>query len=213
MARVLEQSRLRWPSSLLLRGLGIAVALLLLWIVGLVWFSSLLPNDVEAPERRTDAIVVLTGGAGRLNQGFALLAEQKAEKLFISGVYRGVEVEKLLELSQQSPEELECCVVLGYQADDTRGNALETALWLRREGYQSIRLVTASYHMPRSLLEFRRAMPEIEIISHAVQSENFHREDWWRWPGSALLLAHEYSKYLVARLRGPADQPEVTGAS
>ena len=80
MARALEQGGLRWRSALLLRGLGLALALLALWLGGLIWFSGLLPNDVEAPDRRTDAIVVLTGGSGRLNQGFALLAEQKAEK-------------------------------------------------------------------------------------------------------------------------------------
>ncbi len=213
MARALEHSGLRWRGGLLLPLLAGVLALLLLWLGGLVWFSSLLPQDVEAPGRRTDAIVVLTGGSGRLNQGFELLAAKQADKLFISGVYRGVEVERLLALSQGSPEELDCCIVLGYQADDTRGNAAESAQWLRAQGYGSIRLVTASYHMPRSLLEFRRTMPEIEILSHAVQSENFRREDWWRWPGSALLLAQEYSKYLVALLRGPAARPAAQAAN
>ena len=200
---------------LLLRLLGVGVFAGALWLVGLLWFATLLPEDVEDESRRTDAIVVLTGGSGRLHQGFELLASQHADKLFISGVYRGVDVEELLIISQQSPEELQCCVVLGYEADDTRGNARETALWLREQGFDSIRLVTASYHMPRSLLEFRRAMPAIEIVPHPILSANFHQRDWWRWPGSASLIAKEYNKYLVALIVGglPRAQRSQAGPS
>ena len=175
--------------------------LLIAWLVGLLWFASSLPRRTGDSESRTDAIVVLTGGAGRLRQGLELLAQQKAQKLFVSGVYRGVDVEELLIISQQSPEELQCCVILGYEADNTEGNAIETANWMREQGFTSLRLVTASYHMPRSLLEFRRAMPEMTIIPHPIMSKNFHQNDWWLWPGSTFLLASEYSKYLLAVLR------------
>ncbi|MGF1609405.1 MAG: YdcF family protein [Kiloniellales bacterium] len=193
-----DSARRRRLFVLLLLLLGL---LLLAWLAGLLWFATSLPRKASDAERHTDAIVVLTGGAGRLRQGLELLAEQKADKLFVSGVYRGVEVEELLIISQQSPEELQCCVVLGYEADNTRGNAIETATWMREQGFTSLRLVTATYHMPRSLLEFHRAMPEIEIVPHPIMSRNFRQDDWWRWPGSALLLATEYSKYLLARLR------------
>jgi uncharacterized SAM-binding protein YcdF (DUF218 family) len=52
--------------------------------------------------------------------------------------------------------------------------------------------------MPRSLLQFRRAMPDLDIVPNPVFSENFRQGDWWRWPGSASLIVTEYSKYLVA---------------
>jgi uncharacterized SAM-binding protein YcdF (DUF218 family) len=146
----------------------------------------------------------LTGGSGRLRQGLQLLADKQARKLFVSGVYRGVDVAALLQVSQHSPEELECCVFIGYEADDTRGNAAETAAWIRDQKFLSLRLVTATYHMPRSLLEFRRAMPTVEIIAHPVFPETFKRADWWLWPGSASLVISEYVKYLIAALRGPA---------
>ena len=55
--------------------------------------------------------------------------------------------------------------------------------------------------MPRSLLEFRRTMPEIEILPHPVFPAHVKQEDWWRWPGSTNLLVSEYSKYLIARFR------------
>jgi uncharacterized SAM-binding protein YcdF (DUF218 family) len=185
----------------LIRLVAILAAVLVLWAGGLVWFAASLPTTVVDPGRRTDAIVVLTGGTGRLRQGFELLARDRAQELFVSGVGRGVKVSELLLIDQIAPPELACCVVLGYKADDTHGNALETAAWMRKQGFTSLRLVTATYHMPRSLLEFRAAMPHIEILPHPVFSRNFRQSDWWHWPGSTALLAKEYNKYLLAWVR------------
>jgi uncharacterized SAM-binding protein YcdF (DUF218 family) len=140
----------------------------------------------------------LTGGSLRLEQGLALLADRRAKKLFVSGVHRGVDVRELLRLSRQAPEELDCCIALGYEADDTAGNAVETAVWIDSEGYRSLRLVTAGYHMPRSLLEFRAAMPGVEIVPHPVFPGQVKIEAWWRWPGTAALIASEYNKFLIA---------------
>ncbi len=173
--------------------------------IGLLWFATLMPTQVGDGERQTDAIVVLTGGSDRLGVALDLLSAKKARKLFVSGVYHGVDVRQLLDLSQHSPEDLSCCVVLGYEADNTRGNAVETAAWMKEQGFTSLRLVTATYHMPRSMLEFRRLMPDTEIVPHPVFPEHFKSDDWWRWPGSSSLLITEYSKYLVALVRGIFD--------
>lgn len=191
-------------------GLGLLAAVLglalIAWMAGLVWFAGAMPEEVEDDDSATDAIVVLTGGSERLSAGFRLLAAQKARKLFVSGVYHGVEVAELLSLSRQTPDEVECCIVLGYSADNTVGNALETAEWMAREGFSSLRLVTAQYHMRRSLLEFDSAMPGVRVIPHPVFPESVKAE-WWRWPGTASLIATEYNKYLVARLRHMMDPP------
>ena len=178
----------------------IFLLLLALWLGGLFWFAGQIPRTVGDATSKTDAIVVLTGGSDRLGQGLALLTEGRADKLFVSGVYRGIEVRELLDLVQDSPSDLECCVALGYEADNTRGNALETADWIKAQNFESLRLVTASYHMPRSLLEFRRVMPKIAIVPHPVFPETYHQEDWWHWPGSTRLLLSEYNKYLFALL-------------
>lgn len=179
---------------------------LLLWALGIPWFAGLLPRSAADDGRTTDAIVVLTGGSDRLAVALDLLSADRARKLFVSGVYRGVDVRQLLDLSQHSPEDLSCCVVLGYEADNTRGNADETAAWMKAEGFTSLRLVTATYHMPRSLLEFRRTMPRVEIVPHPVFTDAFKRDDWWLWPGSSSLLISEYTKYLVALARSPFDR-------
>ena len=189
---------LRWLRG----GLAVGLAVALVWGCGLLWFATLLPTQVADPESRTDAIVVLTGGSDRLNAALDLLAAQKADKLFVSGVYRGVDVRQLLDLFQQAPQDLSCCVFLGYEADNTEGNATETAEWIAAQGARSLRLVTANYHMPRSLLEFRRQMPTVQIVPHPVFPEPFRHDDWWLWPGSSWLLVSEYSKFLVAVVRG-----------
>jgi len=187
------------------RLLVVLAALLLAYFIGFLWFTTLMPVQAEADERATDAIVVLTGGSGRLGVALDLLSAERGRKLFVSGVYRGVDVRQLLDLSQHAPEDLSCCVVLGYEADNTRGNAIETAAWMREQDYSSLRLVTATYHMPRSLLEFRRLMPQVEIIPHPVFTDSFKSDEWWMWPGSSSLLISEYSKYLVALARGLVD--------
>ena len=173
-----------------------------LWLAGLIWFASEIPHAPAEPTTATDAIVVLTGGAGRLGAGLELLRAGRAKKLFVSGVYRGVDVAEILRVSQQAPEALACCIAIGHSAVDTAGNARETARWMADEGFASLRLVTADYHMPRSLAEFRRAMPDVTLIAHPVSSENVHVDAWWRWPGTASLIASEYTKHLVSSVIG-----------
>lgn len=181
---------------------ALAVAVLaMLWLVGLVWFATSLPDLVDDPDSPTDAIVVLTGGSERLSTGIELLRHKRAHKLFVSGVYRGVEVAELLKLSRQKPEEVECCIVLGHAAESTEGNAVETAAWMGREHFSSLRLVTGSYHMRRSLLEFESAMPGVRLVPHPVFPTQVKQDEWWRWPGTAHLIATEYMKYLVALTR------------
>lgn len=173
----------------------------MVWAAGLYIFASMIPESEAVSKEKTDAVVVLTGGAGRVNEGLSLLENGMAKKLFISGVYRGVDVQALLKLAKVAPGNLECCIALGYAADSTRGNASETMEWLAQEGFRSIRLVTASYHMPRSLLEFRQELPrDVKIVAHPVFPAGFYSGNWWRWRGSARLAISEYHKYILARL-------------
>jgi len=172
-----------------------------LWGGGFLIFLGTIPDAPAQSSMATDAVVVLTGGSLRLEAGLSLLAQGRAGKLFVSGVHRGVDVKELLRISRRSPESLDCCIALGYTADNTRGNARETAAWMTRERFRSLRLVTASYHMPRSLQEFRAVMPDIAIVPHPVFPAHVRLGDWWRWPGTAALLADEYNKLLFAWAR------------
>jgi uncharacterized SAM-binding protein YcdF (DUF218 family) len=185
------------------------VALLIL--IGLGRFAMPPPTEHEAAS--TDAIVVLTGGSLRLQSGIDLLREGKGRTLFVSGVDQRVSMNELLrQTGEAAPHWLGCCIVLGHQADNTAGNALETAQWMRHQGYHSLRLVTSWYHMPRSLLEFKRAMPDLEIIPHPVFSEQVRQQNWWAWRGTAALLIGEYGKYLVAVFLPFVDRPSFAGS-
>lgn len=161
--------------------------------------SALVP---ESPTERTDAIIVLTGGSNRLSEGFQILLDDKADRLFVSGVHRDVAVADLLAREGIDPGIWVDRVAIGQVALDTAGNAEETALWLNAEGMRSLRLVTSNYHMPRSLLEFRRALPDHRIISHPVVPEGIALGNWWRDPESATLLVREYVKYLYVATVG-----------
>ncbi len=171
------------------------------WAAGFVFFVRAVSIIADPANAETQAIVVLTGGSLRLEAGLSLLRAGEGKKLFVSGVHRGVDVAELLRVSRQSPKALDCCIVLGYAADNTRGNARETAQWMKGEKYTSMRLVTANYHMPRSLLEFRTAMPYVAIVPHPVFPSHVKLDAWWTWPGTAALLASEYNKYLLAWTR------------
>ncbi len=189
-------------------GVIFLIGLVAILIAGLLVFVSKVPRQLETPQRQTDAIVVLTGGSERLAAGFALLSQGQAEKLFISGVGRGTSREAI-RTRAGAAERFECCVVIGRDALNTEGNAAETAAWLEAQGYDSLRVVTAGYHMPRSLLEMRRAMPGITLVPHPVFPRHVKIESWWRSPGTASLLVTEAGKYWAARLRtwvspGPA---------
>ena len=145
-----------------------------------------------------DAIVVLTGGSGRLEKGLSLLRYGKGKKLLVSGVYQGVDVRNLMNLSRGDSENLLCCIELGYSANSTHGNALETKDWVEKEKYTSVRLVTANYHMPRSIMEFNNVMPETQIIPTPVFPKQFKLKNWWLWPGSATLILTEYAKFILS---------------
>jgi uncharacterized SAM-binding protein YcdF (DUF218 family) len=185
------------------------IILALAWTGGLIGFAADMSRMTVQDDDPVDAIVVLTGGSERLEAGLDLLARQKGKKLFVSGVYRGVEVSALLKLSRQSPDAVECCIKLGYTADNTQGNAAETAAWMKSEGLHSLLLVTANYHMRRSLAEFRAALPGHLILPHPVAPERVKAEEWWRWPGTLSLIASEYTKYVVAETRLFLEKGEV----
>jgi uncharacterized SAM-binding protein YcdF (DUF218 family) len=170
------------------------------WIFGLVKFHGVIPIADETNKAQTQAIVVLTGGSGRLDEGLRLLAKDPKLLLFVSGVYEGNEVRHLLKLSKQRPSVLEARIAIG-NAINTHENSLETATWVLKNKIQSLRLVTAAYHMPRSLLEFENVLPNTLIIAHPVFPKHVKQERWWVYPGTASIVIGEYNKFLLVWMR------------
>jgi uncharacterized SAM-binding protein YcdF (DUF218 family) len=182
---------LKWTFSFVVL-LGVA------WALGLVVFATTLPSAVDDNTTHTDAIVVLTGGSERIDTGLKLLSDGLADRLYISGVGGQLRRGDILAEATADPA-LKSRISLGT-APNTPGNATETAAWAHAAGVHSIRLVTAGYHMRRSLLELQAAMPDVRIIPHPVFPPRV-KSDWWRWPGTASLIAREYTKFLLTWLR------------
>jgi uncharacterized SAM-binding protein YcdF (DUF218 family) len=189
---------------------GAFLVLFSIWLGGLIYFTTLIPDSVADSTTATDGIVVLTGGSDRLREGLQLLADGKAKRLLISGVYREASLADLLQTGEQpaglSQQLKDCCITIGYRAGNTLGNATETAEWAAANDIHSLRLVTADYHMPRSLLEFSHALPDTLIVPHPVFPAEVKSEEWWLWPGTANLVVSEYHKYLAALVRGWIDR-------
>ena len=200
-ARISFRDQRSAPPGIGRRFVHFLLLVMVIWLGGFLAFAAAIPPKVRDADRPVDAIVVLTGGDVRLAEGFALLDRGLAKKMLVSGVADGVKLPDLLQAlngSQPSQTVLDCCVTLGYDARSTEGNALESLRWLTDNGFKSARLVTANYHMNRSLLEFRRAMPGIEIIPHPVFPRQMQEPYWFARPGTVYLLFNEYHKYLAA---------------
>ena len=178
--------------------LGLLFLLLTAWLAGFLFFVSKVPREIQTDAYAVDAVVVLTGGSKRLEAGFELLGRGRASFMFISGVSRGVKLSDLFLVETGYEKKLLDRVEAGYGAKNTLGNAQETARWVSRRGYRSLYLVTASYHMPRSLKEFSRQMSGIEIIPYPVFPDSVRLVRWWRWPGTTALLVEEYVKFLTS---------------
>ncbi len=161
---------------------------LLVWILGFAWFALLLPQPTVLT--KTDAVVVLTGGAQRIDRALEILESGGAKRMLISGVGRDV---KPLELAVQykRPAQLfDCCIDLGFQAIDTRSNGLETARWVVRHKVKSLRLVTHDWHMRRARVELDRALPAgVRVINDAVPTNP-----------PLIVLFKEYNKFWLRRV-------------
>jgi uncharacterized SAM-binding protein YcdF (DUF218 family) len=180
------------------------IALLIVVIAFIAGFWKFAEGVRERPEPppQSDAIVALTGGSSeRLATGVQLLEQQKGERLLISGVNRIVTDGELYHALDVDPALGECCIDIGRSADDTLGNAAETAAWAREHGYTRIILVTDDYHMPRSYAELSVAMPEAEIHAYPVRTRFTDPALWRSDLGAAVRLGAEYVKYLVIRGR------------
>lgn len=167
---------------------------------GFLLFANAIERDAGTP-RAAEGVVALTGGKDRIGQAFKLLATGQAKRLLITGVHPSTKASQLQRLVPRGAEFFPCCVDLGRAALDTRGNAVETSAWVEKHGFSSLIVVTSSYHMPRTLIEFSRSMPGIQLIPYAVVSPRFDVKKWWSPGPTQRLLFSEYVKYLNALTR------------
>ena len=178
----------------------VAVAAFVAVVLGFPVFVWSLERTSSDPGQ-ADAIVALTGGEGRLQGALDLLDQGKGARLLISGVHADTTREELFDAVGGVPKRGACCVDLGRSAENTIGNAGETAEWVSQNGYRTVIVVTASYHMPRSLLELQAVLPDTRFVPYPVFPDEVHLGDWWHDPYTSGVLASEYLKFVAATVR------------
>ncbi len=150
--------------------LVICLSVLVLWAAGFIAFTiSVVSMSPQSVDETTDSIVVLTGGRDRVEEGLKLYAMGRTSHLFISGVHEDVKKREILGRWKGDNALPPCCVTLGYEATTTEQNAQETRKWIESEDYNSIRLVTSNYHMPRAYAELAHALPNIDIYPNPMK--------------------------------------------
>jgi len=155
------------------------------------------PSQIPA----ADGIVVLTGGASRMKTGMELLKAGKAKRLLISGVNPSARIVDLRRATGADSWLFNCCVDIDRVALNTIGNAQESAKWALANTYGSIIVVTNNYHMPRSLLEMRRILPNAVLKAYPVVNNPLQGTAWIRDADALRVLTTEYVKYVAALLR------------
>jgi uncharacterized SAM-binding protein YcdF (DUF218 family) len=164
--------------------------LAILYGLGFALFAVTLGGPATDQAPKTDAIVVITGGKGRIEHAAGLLAQGKGQRMLIAGADPSVRKADLVRRIGGKQKLLDCCIDLGSESVDTRSNAEEAKRWIARRRYHSIRLVTSDWHMRRARYEFRRQLgKQVMIVPDAVRTEpNF------------MTLFGEYNKYLLRRI-------------
>jgi uncharacterized SAM-binding protein YcdF (DUF218 family) len=172
---------------------------LLCWLAGFIAFTHTITKlKTMAPSEKADAIIVLTGGSGRIARGLELFSDNYASQIFITGVNTQVKMADIVSLWKgEHLDSLTCCITLGHQAGNTHQNAAEAQKWVNGvQDVHSAYIVTSSYHMPRTMMEFADAMPHLKLIPHVVEyGVNNDKKNFWH------LAFSEYNKTLLTWLR------------
>jgi uncharacterized SAM-binding protein YcdF (DUF218 family) len=161
-----------------------------IYALGFVLFAVTLGRPAGEDSRPTDAVVVITGGGGRIEHGLDVLSAHKAKRMLIAGADPLVTKRDLVRVTGANARLMRCCVDLGSESVDTRSNAEEAGRWMAKRGYHSLRLITSDWHMRRADYEFSRALGDrYAITTDAVRGD----------PGFMTLFG-EYNKYVLRRI-------------
>ena len=184
--------------------MNIIKAFLTLCIIGLVVISALFIDftyktfSYRQNTLKADAIVVLAGGKGRVEEGVHLFRESRAKYLFFVGVDPSVRKSDLYHPKPGDPSADN--VFLEKSSRNTLENSIYGRDLIVNSNVHSILLLTSRYHLKRSSILFRNSLPQnITIIPYPVDSVNL-KESWWIHGGSFQLLFREFYKYCMFRM-------------
>lgn len=171
--------------------------LLLLYIV--ILFSLFINELRVATDEITyaDAIVVLTGGTGRVEEGLRLFREGRGGYLILSGVEETSTLDTIFPGRDLKTTVDTSKIIIDIESRRTLDNALNVKKIVEDKGFKSLILVTSNYHMKRAFTLFSKAIyVDVKLYRHPVRSPNFKDEEWWQSQKSLKLVTSEFFKYI-----------------
>ena len=191
---------------------GALCAVAFVGAAGFGWFVLSVQRSEPAITRTADGVVVLTGGPERLADGVDLLASGRGKRLLITGVHPTTKLEELSKRVPGHDRMFHCCVDIDREATNTIGNAVETRRWALERGFNSLIVVTSSYHIPRAMAEVSHQLPDATLIPYPVVTDRGRTGRWWSHTITARTFAIEYIKYIAAMVR-MRFEPSPTGTA
>ena len=173
---------LAWP----IRLIGISFCLVCLFVFSFFFILELRRVSAQLitswdKDYKADCAVVLTGGAGRIREGFDLLSRGATRKLIISGVHSKAVLEEIFPqwpfYGNLNKED----VILEKLSTTTYGNAKQTQKLTQELQCKDMLLITSYLHMYRAEKVFRKTFSAnyvIHTVAVAPQSSRISAESY-----------------------------------
>ncbi|MCE7936754.1 YdcF family protein [Candidatus Saccharibacteria bacterium CPR2] len=168
-------------------------------VVGLLvlWGSYLGPKDKL---KQADAIIAISGGdtLARTQKAVELYREGWASEIIFSGAAldpkspSNAAVMREIAQGMGVPSNV---IQIEEESIDTESNASQSQSIAKKRKFNSIILVTSSYHQRRAYMEFRDKFgEEVKIINSPAEDKNWNSKFWWLSPYGWFLSLSETAK-------------------
>ncbi|MEX1113402.1 MAG: YdcF family protein [Patescibacteria group bacterium] len=187
----------RWPRRITLIFVVFATTVMLA-TVGLGWFIA--PRDEL---RRTDAIVVVSGGEteSRAETGISLWHRGLAPRLVFSGAAadRGTSNARVMQQLAVESGVPPSATIIEEQSSTTKENAEFLKPTFEAQNIRSAILVTSPYHARRVKVTFEDTFgDEISFLTYPATDSRWARRSWWHHPDTIRLTLSEAGKTFYA---------------
>lgn len=183
--------------------IGISVSFI--YIIGFFIFLFSLHSKryvamIDRQAEKLDAVIVLTGGSGRVPMGLKLLEKKRADLLFISGLYTEDSLDYYNKLLNEYKNIDEKQIYFDTVATTTIENAIEIYKWTLEHKISSAYIITSYYHMPRSMYWLKTYIPNVKMVPYPVFPELYKKHKWFNSPRIFSLIFFEYNKYIISNI-------------